>query len=87
MGGNHASNSKLVEQPRVLLLHGWISSHQLYRECWAIRSLSDSRVELIPAAAEVIETFEQPAKETKVLTTSANLLFVLEYGTGHNQRY
>ncbi len=34
-GGNNSSNSKMGEQPRILLLHGWISSHQLYRECWA----------------------------------------------------
>lgn len=34
-GGNESSSSSLREKPRVLLLHGWISSHQLYRECWA----------------------------------------------------
>jgi pimeloyl-ACP methyl ester carboxylesterase len=35
MGGNNSSNNKFGEQTRILLLHGWISSHQFYRECWA----------------------------------------------------
>ncbi|MEO8270769.1 MAG: alpha/beta hydrolase [Aureliella sp.] len=33
-GGNESSSSRLRDKPRLLLLHGWISSHQLYRECW-----------------------------------------------------
>lgn len=35
MGGHKSSSSSSREKPRLLLLHGWISSHQLYRECWA----------------------------------------------------
>jgi len=34
-GGDDVPSSMLESKPRVLLLHGWISSHRLYRKCWA----------------------------------------------------
>ncbi len=34
-GGVDVPNGTLGSKPRVLLLHGWISSHHVYRECWA----------------------------------------------------
>ena len=34
-GGDDVPSSMLESKPRVLLLHGWISSHRVYRECWA----------------------------------------------------
>jgi pimeloyl-ACP methyl ester carboxylesterase len=33
-GGEPASGNAADSKPRLLLVHGWIASHQLYRKCW-----------------------------------------------------
>jgi pimeloyl-ACP methyl ester carboxylesterase len=33
-GGEPASGNTADSKPRLLLVHGWIASHQLYRKCW-----------------------------------------------------